>query len=158
MRFMTGADRAIDRVVPGTVNADAPMALRVVAGVLGLGLFVNAVVMLIHPAYWYHTLPGVSSTGPLNDHFVRDISCANLVVGVVLLAHALRRTTPVSGVVAAAGFLGLHAGLHAWELPGAGPKAGHRVVRDLSTVYLPAILAAWVAIDARRRARTHAGA
>ena len=133
------------------------MSSRALAGILGLGLAVNAVVMLIDPAYWYRTLPGVSSTGPLNDHFVRDIGCANLVAGVVLLVHALRRTAPVSALVAAAGFLFLHAGLHVWELTGARSGSGHRVLRDLSTVYLPALLAAWVAIDARRRANTRDG-
>jgi hypothetical protein len=123
------------------------MTPRVVASVLGLGLAGAAVVMLVAPHVWYVTLPGVAASGPFNAHFARDLGCANLVAGAVLLVRALARRPPVSALVAVAGFLCLHAGVHVWELLGAG-DAGHRVARDLVTVYLPAALTAWFAVDA----------
>ena len=129
------------------------MLLRAVAGILGLGLCAIAVVMLIDPLLWYATLPGVSSSGSFNGHFVRDLGCANLVAGAVLLVRALARTTPLSALLAVAGFMSLHAGVHVWELSGAGHDAGHRVLRDIPTVYLPAILTVWFAVDAGGRAR-----
>ena len=120
---------------------------RVVAGVLGLGLAVTAAVMLAAPHVWYATLPGVSASGPFNAHFARDIGCANLVPGAVLLVRVLARRPLKSALVAVAGYLCLHAGVHAWELVGVH-DAAHRVVRDLGTVYLPALLTAWFALDA----------
>jgi hypothetical protein len=122
---------------------------RVLAGVLGLGLTLTALVMLFAPAFWYVALPGVASSGPLNAHFARDLGCANLVAGAVLLALAVARRTPTSALLAAAAFLLLHAGVHGWELLSAVHGAGHRILRDLPTVYVPAALTAWLAIDAR---------
>jgi hypothetical protein len=152
---MTSLDHA---ALAPTAAGAAPTSLRVIAGALGLALFVSAVVMLFDPRLWYDTLPGVSSSGPLNAHFARDIGCANLVAAVVLLVRALRRTPPASALVAVAAFLCLHAAVHAWELSAAGHEAGHRVLRDFSTVYLPAILTASVAIDAVSQSRTQPGA
>jgi len=120
---------------------------RVLAAILGLGLLVTAGVMLVAPLTWYETLPGVSASGPFNAHFARDLGCANLVAGVALLVGAAARRPPVSALVGVGGFLGLHAGVHLWELLGAS-DASHRLGRDLTTVYLPAILSLWLAIAA----------
>jgi hypothetical protein len=135
---------------------DRSMLARVVAGALGLGLAVNALVMLADPALWYQRLPGVSASGPLNVHFVRDIGCANLVVGIAFLGRALARPVRWSAVTMAAVLLCVHAILHVWELLGAPRDAGHRFARDLAPVYLPAALAAWLALDAARRDRSAA--
>src|SRR3546814_18058499 len=53
--------------------------------VLGLGLAANGVWMLCSPESWYPVIPGVTHTGPLNVHFVRDIRCAYFLCDVALL-------------------------------------------------------------------------
>lgn len=132
--------------------------LRAIAGILGLGLLITALVMLLDPRMWYDTLPGVSASGPFNAHFARDIGCANLVAGAVLLARAVGQRPPVSALVAVAAFLWLHAFVHLGELFETGEDAGHRIVRDFSTVYLPALLTTWFAVDAVARAGTRSAA
>ena len=130
------------------------MLARTLAGALGFGLTVNALIMFVDPTLWYHHLPGVSASGPLNLHFVRDIGCADLVAGGVFLARAFSPSLARSGLMTAAGFLCLHAGVHVWELVGARHDVGHHLARDLVPVYLPAALAAWLAAAAVRTTRT----
>lgn len=46
----------------------------------------NAVWMLAGPMHWYSDLPTTAPhTGPFNPHFVRDIGCAFLTVGIALV-------------------------------------------------------------------------
>jgi uncharacterized protein YjeT (DUF2065 family) len=51
------------------------------AWVLGLLAVVNGVFMLAVPAAWYAIVSGVTNSGPLNAHFIRDIGAAFLVAG-----------------------------------------------------------------------------
>jgi hypothetical protein len=62
--------------------ANKPMRLLVLilAGMEALAVAFNAVVMLTVPAYWYAMTPGVTSTGPLNLYFVREIGAVELIV------------------------------------------------------------------------------
>ena len=48
---------------------------------LAVILAANGLAMLFAPQPWYQLVPGVSGTGPLNVHFVRDIGCAYLCAG-----------------------------------------------------------------------------
>ena len=56
----------------------------------GLALGTNGVWMLIRPEIWYYAIPGVTGTGPLNLHFIRDIGCAYLGAAAGLLWMASR--------------------------------------------------------------------
>ena len=47
--------------------------IPVLAGLLGVGLTGNGIFMLASPETWYFAVPGVTSTGPFNQHFLRDI-------------------------------------------------------------------------------------
>ena len=120
------------------------MIERGLAGLLGLGLLVNATVMLVAPGLWYAQLPGVSASGPLNLHFVRDLGCADLAAAIPFLARARATLVPRTALLSAAGFLCLHMGVHLYELLAAS-DGGHRFVGDLLTLYAPAFLAAWLA-------------
>jgi len=116
---------------------------RVLAVILGIGLVLNALLMLVVPAAWYAAVPGVTQTGPLNLHFVRDIGAAYLVAGAALCGFA---ATPKARPAAQAGaaFLALHALVHLWDAA-AGREHIHELLLDLVTVFLPAVLAAWIA-------------
>jgi hypothetical protein len=47
--------------------------------------------MLASPEGWYLAVPGVTTTGPFNQHFVRDIGLIFLFVGTLYAAGAMRR-------------------------------------------------------------------
>ncbi len=115
-------------------------------GIVALGSLANGVWMLVDPTRWYHDLPaGVPDTGPLNEHFVRDIGCAFVTVGVALGWGALEPRVRVPAVGLAALFYVLHALLHVYDT-GRGFVGAHHWWLDLPGVYLPAVIlaAAWV--------------
>ncbi len=108
-------------------------------GVLCAG---NAVFMLLAPAAWYQIAPGVPETGPLNQHFVRDIG-AFLVTGVSLVWFALDVRARVAAMAGAA-FMTLHALVHVADAM-AGREALSRAVFDVPAIYLSALIAIWIA-------------
>ena len=114
-----------------------------VAWILGLGLAANGLAMLAVPGAWYAAIPGVPDTGPFNPHFVRDIGAAYLIAGTAFVALALSaKARPAAS--AAAGFLVLHALVHLFDLA-AGREHAHALFAELPTIYLPALLALWLA-------------
>jgi len=123
---------------------------RVAAGILALILGVNALAMLFSGHWWYGAVPGVTATGPFNPHFVKDIGAAYLVVALALAWRAARPAAGQGAAVAGAGFLAFHALIHvADEL--SGPNALAEFIRDFAGVFLPAIVAGWIAWPSRAR-------
>jgi hypothetical protein len=116
---------------------------RLLSVLVGISLLLNALLMLAIPATWYAAVPGVTQSGPLNPHFVRDIGAAYLVAGAALCGFA---ASPKARPAAQAGaaFLALHALVHLWDAA-AGREPIHELLLDLVTVFLPALLAAWIA-------------
>jgi hypothetical protein len=118
---------------------------RILAAVFGVILGANGLVMLFAGLWWYGVVPGVTATGPYNPHFVRDIGAAYLVVGASLGWFAVRPREAWPAVVAAAGFLTLHAAIHVFDAA-CGTKPLQDVIRDFGGVYLPALVALGLAI------------
>jgi hypothetical protein len=114
-------------------------------------LAINGAVMMLAPAWWYPRVPGVIETGPLNDHFVRDIGAAYLACAVAL-GWAVRDPARGLGVaVAAAAFLTLHAAIHLiTPFCGAG-LPWPLLARDFPGVFLPAIASLLVVRSCVRR-------
>jgi hypothetical protein len=112
--------------------------------VLGIGMLANALWMLAGPMHWYEELPAaVPDTGPFNPHFVRDIGCAFLTVGIALVwsarAGAPRRTLALVALI----FLGAHALLHIYDTVVGNLPSSHWWL-DFAGVYLPVIVLGWV--------------
>jgi hypothetical protein len=124
------------------------------AVLLGVGAIGNGVITLINPAAWYFAVPGVTTTGPFNQHFVRDIGLIFVFVGAALLVGAADRRARVYLWGAAALWLTGHALFHLWEVA-VGICGSSALARDFPAVSLPAlltlVLATW-AIGDRRRA------
>lgn len=121
---------------------------RILAAGLAAMLAANALAMLFASFWWYDSVPGVTATGAYNPHFVRDIGAAYLVTAGGLAWFAWRPVGGWPALVAAATFLVLHAGIHVFDAScSANPMAD--VIRDLPGVYLPALLAAWLAVAKR---------
>jgi hypothetical protein len=126
------------------------------AVLLGLLALANGTFMLVAPADWYVTIPGVTTTGPFNQHFLRDIGLIFLLVGIAFLTGAARphyRTIAWGGATL---WLCGHALFHVGEVE-VGMHGHADLVRDFPAVSLPAILGVlltcWALADARARSR-----
>lgn len=107
---------------------------------LGVGAVANALWMLADPLRWYHDLPAaVPDTGPFNEHFVRDIGCAFLAVGVAQVWAAFSRAHRAPLVAVAAIFAVGHAVLHVFDTARGAVPHEHWWL-DLPGVHLPAVV------------------
>lgn len=110
------------------------------AAVLGAGAAANDVFMLADPANWYFAVPSVTTTGPFDQRFVRDIGLIFLLIGAAMVSGALITGQRVTLWAAAGIWLAGHAVLHTWEVSVGicGPDA---IARDFPAVTLPALVA-----------------
>jgi hypothetical protein len=111
--------------------------------------------MLIDPERWYFSVPGVTTTGPFNQHFVRDIGLIFFGLGIAFLAGAARPGLRIPFWSAASIWLAGHALFHFWEVAVGicGPSA---LARDFLAVTLPAVaslaITFWAIGEARNAA------
>lgn len=107
--------------------------------VLGVAAIANGTFMLIDPERWYLEVPGVTTTGPFNQHFVRDIALIFLLLGGSFLLGVARPDLRVPFWAAPSIWLTGHALFHFWEVAVGicGPSA---LARDFPAVTLPAII------------------
>jgi len=106
---------------------------------LGIAAIANGLFMLVDPERWYLAVPGVTTTGPFNQHFVRDIGLIFLFLGGAFLLGAARPELRVPFWGAASIWLSGHALFHFWEVAVGicGPSA---LTRDFPAVTLPAVI------------------
>jgi hypothetical protein len=119
---------------------------------MGALALVNGLYMLVAPEHWYFAVPGVTSTGAFNQHFLRDIGLVYLFIGAAFLIGAERAQYRVVLWAAATLWLGAHALFHVWEVA-VGICAPSVLVRDFPAVSLPAFIGAgltfWAATNDR---------
>ncbi len=118
----------------------------IIAIVLALAMAANALAMLAEPVWWYGAVPGVAAAGPFNLHFIRDIGMAYLVVAGGVAWFVWRPAQGWAALVAAAAFLALHGLIHVADAI-ASPLCGQNLLRDLPGVFLPALVAVWLALN-----------
>lgn len=111
--------------------------------VLGLGLAGNGIWMLLSPESWYPLIPGVTHTGPLNVHFVRDIGCAYGLCGCALMALAIAPSPVRPAAWLAVAFLLMHAGVHIADTLTGRSDLSH-LLGDLPLVVVMPLLALWL--------------
>jgi uncharacterized protein YjeT (DUF2065 family) len=114
----------------------------IMAWILGVALTVNGLAMLAAPAVWYAAVPGVSETGALNHHFIRDLGAVCIVAGLTMPWFALDAAARPAAQAGAA-FLVMHAIVHLWDAA-VGREHVHALLVEIPTVFLPAILAVWI--------------
>jgi hypothetical protein len=106
---------------------------------LGVAALANGAFMLLAPRAWYFAVPGVTTTGSFNQHFIRDIGLIFLFMAWAFLAGALQpRQRPLLWAAATIWLSG-HALFHFWEVA-VGICSASAIPRDFSAVTLPAIL------------------
>ena len=134
----------------------APICIAT-ATLLGLGGVANGIVMLLSPADWYFAVPGVTTTGPFNQHFIRDIGLIFMLLGAALLVGVVRPALRVPFWSMAAIWLSGHALFHAWEVA-VGICGTDAIAQDFPAVTLPAILTVLLTIWAASEKRVAASA
>lgn len=119
------------------------------AALMGAGALMNGIYMLASPVGWYFAVPGVITTGPFNQHFLRDIGIIFLFIGAAFLIGARRPEQRVVLWGGATLWLSCHALFHVWEVAVGicGPSA---LVRDFPAVSLPALIGAGLTLWAVR--------
>jgi len=122
------------------------------AVVLGVALEANGIFMLVSPENWYFAVPGVTSTGPFNQHFLRDIGLISVLMGAAFLVGAARPQFRVLLWAAPTIWLSGHALFHFWEVA-VGICSPSVIPRDFPAVTLPAIIGAVLTFWAIRHAR-----
>ena len=110
-----------------------------IAMLLGVAMIANGVFMLVSPEGWYLAVPGVTSTGPFNQHFVCDIGLIFLLLGGAFLAGAALPHVRVLLWAAPSIWLTGHALFHLWEVA-VGICSLSVIPRDFPAVTLPAII------------------
>ena len=89
----------------------------VVLGLAAIGNLANGLWMLADPAGWYINLPAaVPDTGPLNEHFVRDLGAAFSVMAVAFAIAAFQPRSRVVLVGMVTLFYVLHAAIHVYDV------------------------------------------
>lgn len=111
----------------------------VIYALLGLGAFANGLWMLLQPDHWYAWIPGVTDTGPLNTHLVRDFGACYLLVGALVLAASARGQLTRATHLWVTLFFSLHAAIHVWELSVGKMGREHWGV-DFPGVFLPVLI------------------
>ncbi len=138
------------------MNPNANPLKRGLAAIVALTMGGNGLIMLAAGLSWYRAVPGVTETGPFNPHFVKDIGAAYVVVGAAFAWLAARPSPVARGACAAAAlFLALHAGVHVVDELG-DPGGLADFVRDFPGVFLPALLAGWIAATYPKEETRHA--
>jgi hypothetical protein len=122
------------------------------AVLLGILLGANGIFMLVSPTNWYFAVPGVTSTGPFNQHFLRDIGLIFLLISGAYLVGAARPHMRVLLWAAPTLWLAGHALFHFWEVA-IGICAPSAIPRDFPAVTLPAIIGAALTLWAVRQER-----
>jgi hypothetical protein len=107
--------------------------------VTGLAALLNGFFMLVSPGQWYLAVPGVTTTGPFNQHFIRDIGLVFMFVGGSFLAGAAKPGLRLLLWVLPTLWLSGHALFHFWEVA-AGVSEHSALGRDFAAVTLPAII------------------
>jgi uncharacterized protein YjeT (DUF2065 family) len=125
-----------------------------VAFALGIAAIANGIFMLVAPENWYFAVPGVTTTGPFNQHFVRDIGLIFLFIGCGFLLGVARPDLRIAFWAAPSFWLAGHALFHFWEVA-VGICSVSVIPRDFSAVTLPAILGlsitAWAIAERRNQ-------
>jgi hypothetical protein len=123
-----------------------------VAVLMGVLAEANGIFMLVSPEGWYFAVPGVTTTGPFNQHFIRDIGLIFLFVGTSYLFGAAQPRHRIIFWAAPTLWLAGHALFHYWEVAVGicGPSV---LIRDFPAVTLPAAIGTlvtfWAISDAR---------
>ncbi len=100
----------------------------------------NGIFMLVAPLDWYMAIPGVTMTGPFNQHFLRDIGLIFLFNSSAFAVGAAKPEYRRALWCSATLWLSAHALFHVWEVASRNLWSPRRLVRDFAAVSSPALV------------------
>lgn len=107
---------------------------------ISLGNFASGAWMLMNPLHWYENFPGrIPDFGPLNEHFVRDLGCIFVVLGVVSFKSVLDSSSRKHTLFILQAWFSSHAVIHLFDTL-RGLVAFEHLYMDVPLCYLPPIL------------------
>ncbi len=121
------------------IEGNHPVLIYIILAFNVVFLSVNGIFMIVAPETWYGLVPGVTDTGPFNQHFIRDIGIIQLFLGVAFGVGMIRPELRVGLWAAATLWLIAHAVFHLWEVA-VGICSPSVILRDFPAVTLPAII------------------
>jgi hypothetical protein len=127
-----------------------------VALALSVAAAANGLFMLASPQAWYFAVPGVTTTGPFNQHFIRDIGLIFLFIGTAFLTGAALPRYRLVLWAAPTLWLWGHALFHFWEVA-VGICAPSAIAQDFPAVTLPALIGTVLTFWAIAEGRTAEG-
>lgn len=110
-----------------------------IALLMGAGAVANGMFMLVDPGNWYVAIPGVTTTGPFNQHFIRDIGMMFALVGLLYMYGAWRPAVRLLTWAMATIWVACHATFHFWEIA-VGICGPEKFLIDFPGVFLPAFV------------------
>lgn len=123
----------------------------IVLGFFAAGNLTNAAWMLASPAHWYLNLPAnIPGSGPLNEHFVRDIGCIFFLLGIALAIGTFVRAVRLPSMILASAYSLLHALVHVYDSARGLFEPGHWRV-DVVPIYLTTLLLLWLTAKLARQ-------
>ena len=124
------------------------MIVRLLLLLLGILHIANGLFMLVAPADWYMSVPGVTATGPFNPHFILDIGMAFVASGAGLMLGAQRNAAAAILPCAGAAWPALHALIHidGWLMHGfpADPQIAMSEVVGVAGLAALGVALAWL--------------
>jgi hypothetical protein len=136
-----------------TMNRAISIGVVVIVAANSLFLLGNGLFMLIAPLKWYFFIPGVTTTGLYNQHFIRDIGIIQMFLGAAFGIGMFLPTIRFGAWAAATSWLIAHALFHIWEVA-VGICGASALARDFPAVSLPALLGIAVSVWAWRTSRS----
>jgi len=134
------------------IEGNHPVLIFIILAFNVVFLSVNGIFMIVAPETWYELVPGVTDTGPFNQHFIRDIGIIQLFLGVAFGVGVIRPELRVGLWAAATLWLIAHAVFHLWEVA-VGICTPSVILRDFPAVTLPAIFGVALTLWAIKHAR-----
>jgi len=139
------------------IEGNHPVLIFIILAFNVVFLSVNGIFMIVAPETWYELVPGVTDTGPFNQHFIRDIGIIQLFLGVAFGVGVIRPELRVGLWAAATLWLIAHAVFHLWEVA-VGICTPTVILRDFPAVTMPAIFGVALTLWAIKHARSERAA
>ena len=129
------------------------MLLKSLTALLALLYLGNGSHMLWDPAGWYDGIPGITASGPMNAHFIRDIGFIYALSGVAYFAALWRWPRRAAWLALGAAWPTLHALFHLAEWATHGLPPGAALAAEGLGVVAPAAVGIVIAGLAQRAPR-----
>jgi hypothetical protein len=128
------------------MKSSAPKWIVVLLWIIAAMDIVNGIEMFFFPNAWFFRLvPGVTETGPFNEHLVTDGGTFFLGVGIGLVAAALNPRRNAIAIVVAAVAGVMHSILHVYA-HAVGLLSLQHLTTEILGIYIPAIVLIAIAV------------